>query len=535
MGQGRGQEALPVSVECDVAVIGAGHNGLVCATYLARAGLDVLVLERRLEAGGGLSTEEVTLPGFLHNLHSFFHDAVAVMPAMKELELEANGARYVRPPVQVGIARADGRALVIHEDLEATARSIARFSERDAEAYRKVVMDYRDFMEAVVLPALYSEPPPPSATVAPLESTPEGMAYLKLGRMTPRGASEALFEDETLQAAVLFQLVVPRGILPDYAGLGMTVPLVVTQVEPSHVCVGGSHALAHALWRALLRAGGRVRGVAHVEQVLVEGGRATGVRLSGGEEIRARRAVVSAVDVWQTFDLVPPDGVPEPVRRAVRAFRADEFSLFSVHLALAEPPRFAAARFDPDLDRALKVAVGFDCPRDFDDCFGAIRRGEIPARPAMYVSCPTVHDPSQAPPGRHTLLAWFPVPARPGGRPVEAWHELADGVMASCLDRLREAAPNLGGDVVLGKRALTPADIVGKLPNMRDGGVFMGRSSLDQIEAFRPLPGYSSYRAPVPGLYLAGASCHPGGGILGATGGIAAQVVKEDLGKGKPR
>jgi phytoene dehydrogenase-like protein len=515
---------------CDVAVIGAGHNGLICAATLARAGLDVLVLERRLEAGGGLTTEEVTLPGFLHNLHSFFHDAVAVMPAMHELELEAHGARYVRPPVQVGIACRDGRALVLHEDVDATCRSIARFSAKDAEAWRRVVADYRDFMDAVVVPALYSEPPSPSATVAPLEGTPEGMQVLKLGRMTPRDAAGALFEDETVQASVLMQLVIPRGILPDYAGLGMTVPLVVSQVEPSHVCLGGSHALAHALWRALLRAGGRIRGVAHVERILLDGGRAAGVQLSDGEQIRARRAVVSAVDVWQTFeDLLPEAAVPEPIRRAVRAFRPDEFSLFSLHLALSEPPRFAAAASDPDLDRALKIAVGFDRPRDFDDVFSAIRRGEVPERPAMIVACPTRHDPSQAPEGKHTMLAWFPVPARPAGGPIESWYELRESVADRCFGRLCEAAPNLAG-AVLARKALTPADIVGKLINMRDGGVFMGRSSLDQIEAFRPLPGYSPYRSPVPGLYLAGASCHPGGGILGAAGSITARIVARDLG-----
>lgn len=522
---------MSARAECDVAVIGAGHNGLICAAYLARAGLDVLVLERRLEAGGGLTTEEVTLPGFLHNLHSFFHDAVAVMPAMKELDLESHGARYVCPPVQLGVARADGRALVIHRDLEATARSIARFSRPDAETWRQVVADYADFMDAIVVPALYSEPTSPSEATAALDSTPEGMGFLKVGRSTPREVAADWFEDETVQAATLFQLVVPRGVLPDYAGLGMTVPLVVTQVEPSHVCVGGSHAFAHALWRAVLRAKGRVRGVAEVERVIVEGGRAVGVRLRDGDEVRARKAVVSAVDLWQTFRrFLAPADVPPPVARAVERFHPDEFSLFSLHLALAEPPRFAAAAFDPDLDRALKVAVGFDSPRDFDDLFASIRQGRVPERPAMYVACPTLHDPTQAPAGRHTLIAWFPVPFRVDGRGPDAWDDLREGVARACLARLREAAPNLDGANLLAHRALTPLDIARKLPNMRDGGVFMGRSSLGQIEAFRPLPGYSPYRSPVAGLYLAGASSHPGGGILGACGAIAARVVGKDMG-----
>lgn len=516
--------------ECDVVVIGAGHNGLICATYLARAGLDVLVLERRLEAGGGLTTEEVTLPGYLHNLHSFFHDAVSVMPAMKDLALEEHGARYVCPPVQVGIERTDGRALVLHRDLDATVRSIARFSARDAKTWREVVHDHRDFMEAIVVPALYSEPPSPSESTAALDPTPEGMAFLKVGRTSPRDVVASWFENETVQAALLFQLVLPRGILPDYAGLGMVVPLVIAGVEPSHVCVGGSHAFAHALWRALVRAGGRLRGVAEVDRIVMERGRAVGVKLLDGEEIRARRAVISAIDLWQTFErLLPSDLVPKVVGKAVAQFRPDEFSLFSLHLALSEPPKFRATAFDADLDRALKIGVGFESPGDFDDVFSSIRRGRIPKQPAMVVACPTLHDPSQAPKGRHTLIAWFPVPFSPDGREPAHWDDRRDEVAGACLDRLFAAAPNLRASI-LGKKALTPLDIVRKFPNMREGGIFMGRTTLGQIESFRPMPGFSPYRSPITGLYLGGASCHPGGGILGAAGAICARVVAQDLG-----
>ncbi|MDH5492863.1 MAG: FAD-dependent oxidoreductase, partial [Myxococcales bacterium] len=141
-----------MSESFDVVIVGGGHNGLICGAYLARAGLSVCVFERRLEIGGGLSTEEATLPGFQHNYHSVFHDAVEHMPAMEDLDLPAHGAEYIRPPVQVGLALSGGRALTLHTDRDKSEASIARFSRADADAWTKMDDDYHEFMEALVLP-----------------------------------------------------------------------------------------------------------------------------------------------------------------------------------------------------------------------------------------------------------------------------------------------------------------------------------------------------------------------------------------------
>ena len=518
--------------EHDAIIIGAGHNGLILANYLARAGLDVVVLEKRLEAGGGLTTEEVTLPGFYHNLHSLFHDAVDVMPAMRDLRLvEDHHVSYVLPEVQVGVPLTDGRALTIHVDRERTQASLARFSPEDALRWSEVQRDYHEFMEAIALPGLYSPPPTPSHQMMALEQTDAGLDYLRLARSTPEDVVRDWFKDETVRAAALFQLAIPRGILTDYAGLGMVVPLVVSQVEPSRLCVGGSHALAHGLWRALLRAGGVTCGMHEVRQILVEGGRAVGVRLVDGSEIRARKLVASGVGFRQTvLRMLDPAAVPDPLKRAAEGFKLDEYSLFAVHLALNEPPDYRAAAFDPDVNQALKVNLGFETVADFQRTWADVRAGRLPEKPAMYVATPSLHDPSQAPPGKHTALLWQPVPYRPEGRSPEAWDELKESFADRCMEVWHTYAPNMDDRNIIKRFIQTPIDIERKLVNMEGGGVFLGRTSLDQIEYFRPHPLASQYRTPIEGLYLCGGCTHPGGGILGAAARNAAEIIADDFG-----
>jgi phytoene dehydrogenase-like protein len=450
---------------------------------------------------------------------------------MRDLELARHGADYILPPVQVGLALSDGRALTVHTDGAKTAASLARISARDARAWTQMDADYHEFVQTLVVPALYAPPPTPSEQTLALEGSPEGLRYLRLSRGTPADVAKDTFESEPVRAAALFQLAVPRGVVTDYAGLGMMVPLVVTQVERSHLARGGSHGFAHALWRAVLRAGGSVRGTREVRRILVEGGQALAVELAGGERIGARKAVVSAIDLPQTLlELLPPGALDREVTERVRRFRLDEFSLFGVHVALREPPRYQAAAFDPDLDRALKVGIGFESLADFRALWAQIRDGLPPDPPRLYACCPTLFDPSQAPEGHHTAFVWAPAPyaLRDGG--PDAWDRLAPAYADRCLEAWRRAAPNLTRDNVLGMRVLSPRDIPRKLTSMPGGGVFHGRMSLDQIERFRPLPELAGLRTPLRGLYLGGGSVHPGGGILGACGYLAAGAVCDDLG-----
>jgi phytoene dehydrogenase-like protein len=450
------------------------------------------------------------------------------MPAMEDLDLSSHGAHYLRPPVQVGLALSDGRALTLHTDRRRTLASIARFSARDAAAWERMDDDYHEFMHTLVLPALYAAPAKPSEPLMALEGSPEGMRYLGLSRSTPADVVSGAFESEAVRAAILFQLAVPRGVVTDYAGLGMLVPLVVTGVEASHLARGGSHAIAHALWRALLRSGGRVRGMHEVKRIVVEGGRAVGVELATGERVAADKAVVSAIDLPQTLlRLLDPQVLSNDLRARARAFKLDEFSLFGVHLALREPPRYRAAEDDADLDQAFKVAIGFEGLHDFQELWSQVRAGALPTPPRLYACCPTLHDPSQAPAGYHTAFCWAPAPYELAGG--QSWDDHAAAYADLCLEAWSQAAPNLGGDNLLARRVLSPLDVERKLTSMPRGGVFHGRMTFDQIEAFRPMPEMADGRTPVAGLYLGGACIHPGGGILGACGYIAAGTVLSDL------
>lgn len=525
-----------VSGNYDAIVIGAGHNGLITACYLAKAGLKTVVIERRLEAGGGLCTEEVTLPGFLHNLHSFYHDAAAIMPPMKDLDLARYGMRYVCPPVQVGVPFADGKAITIHGDIDATCKSISRFSERDAKAYRQLHDAYREFIEIVVIPALFSPASKPSAPFAALENSPEGLDYLHLSRKSPREVVEDVFENEAVRAAILFQLTVPRGIVADYKGLGMLVPLLVSHIELSHVAVGGSHSLAHALWRALLASGGAIRGVHEVEKIIVENGAAVGVRVNSGgivSEIRANKVVVSSIDLDQTFNrLVGAEHLEEKFIKKVDNVRLDEFSFFGVHLALKEPPKYKSSAFDANLQNALKVGIGIDGVDTILEVYEKIRNGKLPDPAGMYCSVPTLFDPTQAPKGMHTALIWQHVPFKIAGESDDVWDRIGGDYADKCIEKWSKYAPNLK-DAILKRYVFTPLDIPRKLINMRNGGVFMARMSQDQIEGFRPFPELSEHRTPINNLYLAGACTHPGGGVIGGPGFNAVQIIAADLGLNK--
>ncbi|MCC6213193.1 MAG: NAD(P)/FAD-dependent oxidoreductase [Burkholderiales bacterium] len=510
----------------DALIIGAGHNGLVLGGYLARAGLKVCVLERRLEVGGGLSTEEITLPGFAHNLHSYFHDTINIMPAYTDLELQRFNARYVQPPVQAGMILRDGRALCLYDDLDRTCESIARFSARDAAAWREIVENYGEFCATVIVPALYSPPARPSEQMLVMENSAEGMEWLRLGRMTPLEVLDEWFENEHVKALVLHHLPVPRGVLPDYAGLGTVVPLVVSQAERSQIALGGSHVTAHALWRALLRHGGEATSFTHVAKILVEEGRVRGVRTAEGDEFHAP-LVVSTIDLKQTFlDLVDGEHLDPRFLNKVRHHRIDEFSIFAVHLALREAPRFAVREGHEDVNCALRLNIGFDSPADFVELLAQIRLGQLPDKLAFIASVPTWFDPSQAPPGHHTAFLWQLAPYEIRGA---KWEDVAEDYANRCIERWREYAPNLTARNILAVATQTPRDIERRIVNMARGGVFMGRTHLAQMEHFRPLPELAQFRTPIQGLYLAGACMHPGGGIIAGPGVIAADILFDDL------
>lgn len=514
----------------DAIIIGGGHNGQILSAYLRKAGLETLVLERRWEPGGGLDTEEVTVPGFYHNLHAYFLRYVPDLPWYKDLELEHYGARMIAPPVQSATTFSDGRCLVFHVDEEKTIQNISRFSKKDADTYRDLRKRFQEMTDSIIGPETYAPPIPFEEKKAMLSQSKIGRDYLEISEKTPRELATEFFESEQMRAMLIF-LVTTKMFLPDEPGLGYNVASTIGGLRGT-LCRGGSHYLAHAISKFVEANDGKIWEASHVREVTIEAGRAVGVVLNDGRKIRARKLVASSVDIPQTFlDLVGENQLDSEYVEKAKEFKFAKWGLFGVHLALNEPLHYRSASFDPDMDFAMNCNVGLESLEIFDSHLEEIDKGIPPTIPGMQCAVPTVHDSTQAPLGKHTALLWqfAPYHLKDGG--PEAWDRIGEEYMEVCLDRWRQYTTNLDKKNILGTYVLSPLDVERKLINMRRGDHCVGRPSRDQMLDNRPFASECKpYRTPIEGLYLCGSGTHPFGNVTGAPGYNAARVICEDLG-----
>lgn len=514
----------------DAIVIGAGHNGQILANYLQKSGMETLVLERRLEPGGGLCTEEVTRPGFYHNLHSFFMRWVPDLPWYQDLNLERFGVRMILPAVQTVAPFEDGRCLVCHVDLDKTAKSIARFSRKDASTYKTIIGRFEEMNRRIITPETYAPPMAFAEKRTLLENSSLGRDYLELCRKTPMEMARELFESEQMRAYLVF-MVTTRMYLPDEPGLGFAVAAALAGGTRGSMCRGGSHNLAHAMTASLEANGARVWEASHVREITVENGRATGVVLNDNRFYQARKLVVSSVDIPQTFlDLVGEKQLPDDIIKKAAGFKFARWGLFGVHFALNEPLRYISQSFDPDINQGFNLNIGLESLEQFNTHMDEIDRGLPPTLPGMQCAQPTLHDPLQAPEGKHTAFLWQFAPYELNDGGPEAWDRIKEEYAETCLSRWQTYAPNLNSDNIVDTYLFTPLDVERKLINMRRGDHCIGRASRDQMLENRPFPGCKPYRTPIEGLYLCGSGTHSMGNITGAPGYNAARVICEDLG-----
>jgi phytoene dehydrogenase-like protein len=509
----------------DGIVIGSGPNGLTCAAYLARAGLRLAVVERNEVAGGGCTTEEGTLPGFRHNLHSNFH-AIGAGPVTRDLELERYGLRYVYPEVQHAFVFRDDTALCLYADAARTVTSIRRFSARDAERYRELHETFGRRM-LPFLRGLQFSPPLSDDELADRLDGPMGAEFEAYGRMSLYEAIDQNFEDDRVRTA--FKLHVHASAYEDGPGLGRVFLRIVGRSGWSGLAIGGAAALTRALVSVIEAYGGRIVTGRTVRCIAFRGGRAVGVLLDNGSELAVDRFVASAIDPPQTVDLAGEEWFAPRVAAEVGGFRWADWSLATLHLALTEPPAYRAAAFEPDVNSASGVYLSAETSAALGRQFEAIRRGELPDRFAGNGACNTLFDPSQAPPGRHTAFWWPWAPYDLGGD-AQNWDRDREAVGKRIMSEWSEYAPNLGPKAVLGSYLYTPLDISRRCINMVRGSHHGGAYGGGQIDAGRPTRTLAGYRTPVDGLYLCGASSHPGGSIHGGPGYVAANVIASDLG-----
>ena len=520
----------------DAIVIGGGHNGLVNAAYLAKAGKQVLVLERRHTVGGATVTEEI-YPGFKYLIASYLISLLRP-EVVQELELARHGLQLM-PLESTYVPLPDGNYLADWPDHDATRQEIARHSRRDAEAYDEYARTMRRL--ALGIRPLLSLIPPDPASLTPKDL--ETMArvgdalnrlrkddFYLLARLMTMSAAD--FLDEWFESAPLKGTKSTSGIIGTFLGprspgtgyvlLHHYLGEVDGVFRAWGFARGGTGALSQAIASAAREAGATIRVNAPVAQVIVKDGAAAGVALENGDEYSAD-IVVSNADAKRTFlKLVETRHLPEEFVHDVRRFRISSPAC-KVNLALDGFPEFTSLPQGKEalLRGSIEIAPSVDyLERAYDDA----KYGGWARKPFMDALIPSLIDPGMAPPGKHvmSLFVQYASSDLEGGWDETKKAEFLDVV----IDTLAEYAPNLK-DLILHKHIMTPADLEQML-GLTSGHIFHGELALQQLFFLRPSPRWSNYRTPIRNLYLCGSSTHPGGCITGAPGRNAARAILED-------
>lgn len=512
----------------DVVVVGSGHNGLVAAAYLAKAGQRVLVLEKNEWFGGGVVTSESVAPGFRHDWHSATHIIIQANPLLLHDELgllSKYGLKYIHPEGIFSTIFDDQTAIVSYADLDRTCASIAAVSPADGEAYRRFAMKSKAVLPLITA-GMFVPPVPQGPFWALLDQSAEGREIMHAAQKSLLDLVNELFTDEKVKVHLL-KFANELLIAPEEKGTGLalfTMPGFV-HTYPSGIPAGGSGALVEALMRCLRAQGAEFRSGSEVEKILVSGGRATGVRLVGGETIAAKTAVIGQIHPWLLDRYV--DALDPVVVGNAKATTTASFSIMAGHLALNAPPRYHAG------EEAGKVALVNFAParleayrRIFDD----FRYGDLGPNAIMAAHVNSQFDPSRAPQGKAalTILGFGPWALREGG--AEAWTTRKRQHADWLLNHYRHYCANAGDADIVAYKFDSPLDVLSHSPTFQHADVGGVGKYLHQFGGHRPTAELSQYAVPgVERLYLAGTFMHPPGGV---TGGGRATAVKicSDLG-----
>ena len=523
----------------DAIVIGGGHNGLVNAAYLAKAGKKVLVLERRHVLGGAAVTEEI-VPGFLFSVCSYVVSLLRP-EIIRELDLPRHGLEIL-PLDGTFSPMLNGDHLWRVNDHAKTQREIRRHSRVDAEAYD----EFSKMMTPMcrfVKPILSMIPPDPT-TLNPKDlhrlyflgqrfrelSSDERYTLIQLMTMSAADFLDQWFETDVLKATMS-----ASGVIGTFLGIrspGTAYVLLhhyMGEIDGAFrswgFSRGGTGAISNAIAAAAREAGAEIRTQAPVDEILVKNGRATGVVLKSGEEISAK-VVSSSVDPHLTFEkFLEPSELPADFLESVRRYKF-RGSSGKVNLALDALPDFKSM---PGQGAHLRGAISISpsieyMERAYDDA----KYGRYSRQPYIDIVIPSLTDPSVAPPGKHVLSCF--VQYAPYKLAQGTWDDQKEAFGNTVVNTIAEHAPNIK-KIIVGRQILTPLDLEREF-GLTQGNIFQGELSLEQLFFLRPVPGWAYYRTPVDNLYMCGSATHPGGGIMGAPGRIASQVILKDWSKG---
>jgi phytoene dehydrogenase-like protein len=525
------KENTTMSNNYDIVAMGAGHNGLTAAAYLAKAGKKVLVLERKPWPGGGVVTRQINTPGYWHDEHSSVHIMIQGNPMITHDELgllSQHGLKYKYSDVPHATIFPDQTTLITYKDLDKTCESIAKISPRDAEAYRRFAKLGMSLLP-MLMPGLYMPPPPLGDTMAMLDRSDEGRVVLDAMQRSSLDLVNHWFEHERVRMH-LVRAVTENLQLPDELGTGMMVLMFPAIMHAYGVSqpYGGSGKLSESLVRCIEHHGGEVRCNAEVRRVIVSGGRATGVELASGERFMARDAVIGAIHPQRLRQFV--DGVPEPVLARAERTTLAPFSLFVCHYDLKQQVRFRAD--DDAVGRAIMLSLlGTDNMREMLADYDELKQGKISKRRLIAGNDESISDPSRVPPGcgMWHSTGFAPYELAEGGS--ARWDEYKEEFAGLQENAFHQFVSNLTPDNIVARTVCSPVDLERSSPNsMLRGDVHGLAPYIYQSANHRPTPDLGQFTVPgAQGLYLVGPFMHPGGGVFGA-GRATAMRMFDDLG-----
>jgi phytoene dehydrogenase-like protein len=518
-----------VPADFDAIVIGAGHNGLVGANMLAERGWSVLVLEAEDAPGGAVKSGEITEPGFTSDLFSAFYPLAAASLAIRALELERHGLRWRRSPLSVAHPQPDGSCAAIATDVEETAALLERFAPGDGDAWRSLYAYWEraggPFIDALLRPF------PPLRGAARLATAlgPRGLLHFGRFALLPvRRLAEERFDGDG-GAWLLAGNALHADLTPESAGGGLFgwVLCGLAQQHGFPVPEGGAGQLTAALVDRLRAHGGQLECGHRIERVLVQRGRATGVRTIDGEEIGAGHAVLAGAGAPALFrDLVGEQHLPRGFVDDLGAFQYDN-STIKVDWSLDAPIPWAAE--EARRAATIHVADGIDA---LTRTSAQLSRRLIPDQPFLVMGQYSMVDETRQPAGRETAWAYTHVPQRvtgdAGGELTGSWDERETELFVARMEaEIERRAPGFG-ESIRARHVFTPRRLEAANSNLVGGAINSGTAQIHQQVVFRPVPGFARAETPIAGLFLSGSSAHPGGGVHGAAGANAARAALAD-------